>query len=185
MIKKIFETIDLPGVTCLINKNLPYGHAFISIEYLSRTWVIDPLPQTQKLLDQHLYVMDEQDISRFGTPDHTQALDPEMQTISQFHDRAMYKNNILNNLQHQSIKMKISSIEIEITRNKLLYKYRDFDKIQRVFDLDIHLPDDLSDYTKSELLAEIFSGVQPLLSKEVIPLVSKKISEEKLFALFK
>jgi len=184
LIKKIFETIDLPWVTCIINKNLPNGHAFISIEYGSRTRVIDPLPQTQDLLEHHIYVMDEKQVMRFWTAEHNQALNPDMEAISQYEDRVPYRKNILNKLKHQSIKMKISTMELEIDRYNLVYKYRDFEKRQNVFRKKIILSKPISEYSKSELLQELFDGIKPIWGRDILPLVSKKISEEMLFSLF-
>jgi hypothetical protein len=41
------------------------GHAFVSIHFLSRVWIIDMLPQTKDLLQKNIYVMNEESISKY------------------------------------------------------------------------------------------------------------------------
>jgi len=85
-----------------------------------------------------------------------------MEAISQYEDRVPYRKNILNKLKHQSIKMKISTMELEIDRYNLVYKYRDFEKRQNVFRKKIILSKPISEYSKSELLQELFDGIKPI-----------------------
>ncbi len=122
IIKKIFDTIELPGVECVINKQYPKWHAFVTILYKSRTWVIDHLPQTKDLMDNKLYVMDEKQTMFYGTIEHNQSLDEEPQDLVQFIDRDTYKKKILNKLSYDSIKLKIPAIELEISKYMVIYK---------------------------------------------------------------
>lgn len=85
-----------------------------------------------------------------------------MEPISQYIDKNIYKNSVLNKLKHQSIKMKISTMELEIDRHTLVYKYRDFERRQNIFRKYIKLSKPISEYTKSELLQELFDGIKPI-----------------------
>lgn len=185
IIKKIFDTIDLPGVECVINKQFPKWHAFVTVLFQSRTWVIDLLPQTKDLMDKKMYVMNERQVMSYGTIEHNQSLDENPQDLVQFTDRDMYKKQVLNKLSYDSIKLKTPAIELELSKNLVIYKYRDFERRERVVKLHVTLSKPIWEYTsKSELLQELLSPLKPMGWKIILPLVSKKISEERLFSIF-
>lgn len=134
----------------------------MTVLYKSRTWVIDPLPQTKDLMDKKIYVMDEKQTMFYGTLEHNQALDEESETLVQFTDRELYKKKILNKLSYDSIKLKIPAIELEITKYQVIYKYRDFERRERVIKLPIKLSKPVAEYTKSELLSELLFPLKPM-----------------------